>query len=258
MDYKNTPSFYNNEEYFNRYLGKTSYYLNLQSVVEKLIGLIKPRAVLELGSALGTTSIRMAEIYSKTVFKGADLRPDVVDLANKAAEGLDNVSFFSEDMCETVKNNLEEYDFIFMLYSFHHILDPIENKITFLKSCYSNMKTGSYLSIMETFLPESAKQMKDDTAIISLWEQRSLEGYASTYWAALQELSENGLEFAKRVATTSKTEEFEAGEHVNKREDEYLVKFSWLEEIAKEVGFDVIISEPVNCIEEKAILLRKN
>ena len=51
MDYDNTPSFYNNSEYFERYLGRTSYYLGLQKAVDKIIAAVGPEKVLELGTA---------------------------------------------------------------------------------------------------------------------------------------------------------------------------------------------------------------
>ena len=119
------------------------------------------------------------------------------------------------------------------------------------------MKPGAFLFIVETFLPEEAESYEQDEAILKLWKQRSLEGYASTYWEALQEISPDGLDYAKLVASTSQKEEYDAGCHVFRREDEYLIKFSWLEKTARDCGFEVVLAEPVNCIEEKAILLRK-
>lgn len=256
-NYENTPSFYNNEEYFNKYLGQTSYYTKLQDVVDKIITLTRPDRVLELGSALGTTSIKLAEKYPDISFVGTDIRLDIVDLALKSTSNQTNISFFAEDMCDTVKSRLDEYDLIFLLYSFHHILDPLDKKVEFLLNCFNNMKSGSYLLILETFLLEDIGNLEREQSILDLWRLRSEEGYASTYWNALQELTEEGLEFAGRVAKTSRDEEYEAGKLVHERKDEYLVKFSWLKSIAKEMGFEIVIAEPVNALYEKAILLRK-
>ena len=36
MDYQDTPSFYNNQEFFSQYLGCTSYYIGLKNVVKKI------------------------------------------------------------------------------------------------------------------------------------------------------------------------------------------------------------------------------
>ena len=256
-NYKDTPSFYNNEEYFNKYLGQTSYYLGLQNIVDKTVALTKASRVLELGAALGTTTIRLGMKYPQVSFVGTDIREDVIKTANENAKEYTNITFFAQDMCEQVKEDLSEYDLIFQLYAFHHILDPLEKKTEFLNDCYRNMKKGAYLLIAETFLPETVENLKDDDVILDLWKQRSMEGYASTYWAALQELTDEGITFAQKVAQTSKEEEFEAGKHVYDRDDEYLVKFSWLKEEAVKSGFEIVIAEPVNALEENVILLRK-
>lgn len=256
VDYQNTPSFYNNEDFFNQYLGCTSYYTGLQNVVKKIIKITNSKKVLELGSALGTTTLAMAKEYSNISFTGSDIRKDVVAKANEDAKKYDNVSFIQVDMCEYVTaSTLSEYDLVFLLYSFHHILDPLDNKVEFLKNCYSNMKLGSYLLITETFLPEDIETIKESVGIEQLFEQRAIEGYASTFWATLNSMDE--FEIAKKVANVSFNEELEAGRLVNKRNEEYLVKFSWLVETAKACGFNVVIAEPVNSIMEKALLLQK-
>ena len=256
-DYQYTPSFYNNEEFFSKYLGNTSYYLGLQKIVEKIISLTNPKRVLELGSALGTTSIMLAGKNPTIIFEGSDIREDVVKLANEASVSCSNVSFFTSDMCEIAKGALEKYDLIFLLYSFHHITDPLEQKIEFLRDCYRNMREGGFLLILETFLPEEIDTLEKEQAILDLWRQRAVEGYASSYWAALNDLTPDGIAFAKKVAEISCQEEREAGNLVYSRDEEYLVKFSWLKEQAELCGFRPIIAEPLNCIEEKVILLRK-
>lgn len=259
MNYIDTPSFYTDKEYFNKYLGCTSYYIGLQHIVSKLISLINPKNVLELGCALGTTSIKLAEQYKNIEFEGSDIRADIVEQANSLALNIENLKFTCEDMCNAVKNkNISQYDLIFLLYSFHHIVDPVGNKIVFLKNCYNNMKSGSYLLIAETFLPEETHGLSNDNSIRKLFEQRAEEGYASTYWNALNSLSSEGIKLAESIANISKSEETEAGKHVFNREDEYLIKFSWLKEVAEQCGFKVVIAENVNCILEKVMLLQKD
>lgn len=256
MDYQNTPSFYNNEDFFKQYLGCTSYYTGLQNVVKKIIKITKAKKVLELGSALGTTTLAMAKEYPNVVFYGSDIRGDVVTQANEEAKKYNNVAFMQADMCEHVTlPTLSEFDLVFLLYSFHHILDPLDNKTEFMKNCYANMKPGSYLLITETFLPEDAENIKESDRIKQLFQQRAVEGYASTFWTALNSIDE--FEIAKRVANVSYNEELEAGHLVNERNEEYLVKFSWLVKVAKSCGFKVVIAEPVNSIMEKALLLQK-
>lgn len=256
MDYQNTPSFYNNADFFYQYLGQTSYYVGLQHVVKKIIGITHPCKVLEFGSALGTTTMEMAKKYPEISFVGSDIRDDIVEQAREAASDYPNVQFVRSDMCEHVKmSTLAEFDLIFLLYSFHHILDPLSKKLDFLKDCYANMKTGSYLLIAETFLPEECEGLTDSKQIPTLFQQRAAEGYASTFWAALNSLDE--IQLAQKVANVSLHEELEAGRLVEERNEEYLVKFSWLVEAAAACGFRVIIAEPVNSIMEKALLLQK-
>lgn len=257
MDFLRTPSFYNNEEYFNKYLGKTSYYLSLQNVVNKIITLTNPQVVLEMGAALGTTTCLMAQKHPNTIFFGTDIREEIISQATSLSETQKNVTFFTADMCEQANSDLCSYDLIYMLYSFHHIVDPLENKLLFLKNCYRNMKTGSYLLIVETFLPDGIPTLKEHISIKELFKLRSEEGYASTYWAALKSLSTTDLNFAQEVANFSKSEESIAGENVYNRVDEYLVDFPWLIEAAKDCGFKIVIAEPVNALMEKAILLRR-
>lgn len=256
-EYDNTPSFYKEEEFFENYLGRTSYYLGLQRVLKKIIMLTEPRQVLELGSALGTTTISLANEFPKINFTGIDLRESVVQQANSKVKELQNVNFKCGDMTEVAKENLDEYDLIFMLYSFHHILDPLENKMKFLENCYSNMRKGARLLIEETFLPDGVSAIKRDEMILQLWKQRGLEGYASTFWAALDSLTQEGLEETHRIAKVSQTEEIKAGDLVYVRDGEYLIESKWLVDAAKKAGFKVLLAEPVNCVEENAILLER-
>lgn len=258
MDYQDTPSFYNNQEFFNQYLGNTSYYIGLKNVVKKITDLISPKKVLEFGSALGTTSISLASQYPDIDFEGSDIRENVVEQANNMAKSISNVRFFVSDMCKQVKcKDISKYDLIFLLYSFHHITDPLERKVSFLQDCYANMKDGGYLLIAETFLPEETVGLKTDKSITDLFKLRAAEGYASTYWNALNSLSNESLDRTKAIALKSMKEESNAGALVNKRQDEYLVKFSWLIEAAKSCGFSIVLAEPVNALMEKALLLRK-
>lgn len=257
MDFLKTPSFYNNEEYFNKYLGKTSYYTSLQNIVEKIISLAKPNTVLEMGAALGSTTLLMASRFPNTKFIGTDIREDIVSKALDLSKDVSNVSFFVADMCELAQQDLSSYDLIYLLYSFHHISDPICNKTAFLQNCYLNMKKGSFLLITETFLPDGIPQLEKHASIRELFKLRAEEGYASTFWAVLENLNSQNIALAQQIANFSKSEESLAGENVYNRIDEYLVDFSWLIETAQKCGFDVVISEPVNTLMEKVILLRR-
>lgn len=252
MKYDYTPSFYSDEEFFNEYLGRTSYYLKLQNITQKLISFCKPNNVLEFGSALGTTISILAKKFPKIRFTGVDIRENVIGESKSKFKEINNLHFECNDMCDFLNQNQNDYDFVFLLYSFHHILDPISNKELFLRKLYSNLSAGSHVLITETFLPEDTDPWMD---IETLFQVRALEGYASTYWESLRSLSPIDIDLAKKIAETSSKEESIAGKLVKSRDSEYLIKFEWLVDFCEKIGFQVIISEPVNCINEKAILL---
>lgn len=257
-DFTKTPSYFNNKETFEKYLGQTSYYLALQDAVEKIIGIVKPSKVLEFGSATGATTIKMATIFKNIRFVGMDMRSDVTDIAAKEARDkkISNVDFATADMCEAVKNKLDD-DLIYLLYSYHHILDPIEKKITFLKDIYKNMKKKSYLCIAETFIPETAADLNDSEEILDLWRVRKEEGAASTFWKALTSFEEAELDLTHQIAAYSRENEYFAGELVAKRQDEYLVKRSWLADMGAEIGFKIVLNEPVNALGDGVVLFVK-
>lgn len=253
-NYEITPSFYIDEEYFKKYLGQTSYYLKLQDITEKIIRLTNAKKILELGSALGTTIGKFASEFETSHFTGVDIREDVVEQAKDKFSYLNNLDFIAADMCDYVTKFIYDVDLIYLLYSFHHIEDPLERKVEFLKTCYKNMHSGAYLFIIESFLPRADPDVED---IERLFEKRALEGYASTYWNSLETLDDRGLALSKEVASVSYSEESKAGEMVKKRDTEYLVDFEWLVHTCESVGFEIVIAEPVNCICENAILLRR-
>lgn len=255
-DFDKTPSFYNNEEVFEKYLGMTSYYLGLQTCVEKLIALIAPQRVVELGSATGATSIRFAKRFKNIEFTGIDMREDVVAIANSLKENLKNLAFVVDDMTQFVKNEID-VDFILMLYSYHHILDPLENKITFLNDTYKHMKNGAYLCIAETFIPDSADGIEDKKEIMNLWATRKNEGYASTFWNALDGIDKKAIFEATSIADYCGNNEFIAGTLVANRSEEFLIQPSWLVREGTAAGFEVVINQPINVLEDRIILFKK-
>lgn len=255
-DFDKTPSYFNNEEVFEKYLGMTSYYLTLQACVEKLIGIIKPENVVELGSATGATSIRLAQKFKDTHFVGIDMREDVVNIAKDLGCGIDNLEFITGDMKAYAKQYVDN-DFVLMLYSFHHIVDPIENKINFLNNIYNNMKEGAYLCIAETFIPDSADGVGDRNSILNLWGTRKQEGFASTFWNALESVDEEGINEAIKIGEYCGENEYLAGTLVADRNDEYLVQPSFLIDMGKKAGFNVVLNQPINTLEDRIILFKK-
>ncbi|HKL93695.1 MAG TPA: class I SAM-dependent methyltransferase [Clostridia bacterium] len=258
-DYKDTPSFFNSEEVLKKYLGNTSYYTALRNAVTKLVKLIKPEKVVELGAATGATTIMLAKKFKSIDFFGSDIRPDVVEIAKHAADkqGVANAAFGTVDMCRFAERPADT-DFVFLLYSFHHIVDPLGLKEKFFADMFRNMKKGAYLCIAESFIPEDAKDNTDAEKILELWNARSVEGGASTYWNSLSGLSKSKLRLAKETAEYCGKNELVAGGLVAKRQDEYLVKRSWVVEQGGKAGFVVVINEPVNAHGDGVILLRKS
>ena len=254
-DFEVTPSFFNNEETFEKYLGNTSYYLGLQNNVLKIIKLAKSKKVLEFGSATGSTSILIAEKFSDVAVVGVDMREDVVQIAKDLAQkkGVDNVEFKVGDMLTCAKEKIDA-DFVLMLYSFHHIVDPLDNKIDFLKNLYNSIQKGTYVCIAETFIPDG---VKDRDSIINVWSIRKDEGFASTFWSSLDSLSQGSIERAISIGEYCAKNEYLAGELVADRNEEYLIEPTWLIEQATNAGFKVIINQPINIIEDRIILLQK-
>lgn len=256
-EYAHTPSFYNNEDTFKKYLGQTSYYQKLQNSVVDIVSHIDPDRITELGSGTGETTIRLAHEFPSAEILGIDNRESVTEISRENLEDLDlsNLTFATADMREYVQCSLPEM--VVMLYSFHHIPDPLEQKVDFLEDCYETLPDGGYICIAETFLTTDSRSELADREIRSTWADRGLEGYASTFWAALDGLSQSDIENAQDVGEFSRQHEREAGENVRMRDEEYLITMDWVVEHAQRVGFEVVLSEPVNSLGDGIVLLQK-
>lgn len=256
-DYDSTPSYYANQETFDKYLGQTSYYLALQSAVTKIAALCKPGSIAELGSGTGATAIALSEASPGSDVLGVDNRASMVEASRNyaAARGASGVRFELSDLISFV-DDYPAYDMIVMLYSFHHIPDPLDDKIDFLKRCYKQLPKGSWVCIAETFLQESPDKATSRSVTDALWSVRPLEGYASTFWSALQGVTATEVEQAQEVGWFSYDHEAMAGRLVNDREGEYLVSRDWVVNTAEKVGFSVVLNEPVNAVGDGVILLK--
>lgn len=258
-DYQKTPSFYNSDEVFKKYLGQTSYYSALQNAVCKVVKMSSPKEISELGSGTGSTAIRLAKENPNVKVFAVDMREDMVNLGKVSVtqRSMQNVEFIKADMVDYVENLEKISDMIVMLYAFHHILDPLDKKIKFLELCKDKLPQNGLICIGETFLPEAHGLYKEQSLTRELWAKRSMEGYASTFWASLENLSRDSINKSKEIGSFSFENEWKAGEWVAKRDNEYLISVTWLENIAKEIGFEVVLAEPVNSIGESVVLLRK-
>jgi len=253
-----TPSFYRDESTFIKYLGQTSYYQALQQAALKVVSLSQPRKVLELGIGTGATAMEIARLNSDLRLLGVDNRQSMVTMAaNKAKkEGLNNAFFEVGDMHDYGQKS-EDFDLIVMLYSFHHLLDPLSHKVSFLQDCFNHMRQGNRICVAEAFLPEASSDVEQLSKIYELWSRRVHEGYASTFWASLSGLSDDAIEQSRRIGKFSFEYEKKAGDLVAIRDSEYLVSMSWLVDMVKSIGFKVLIAEPVNAMGDGLVLLEK-
>jgi SAM-dependent methyltransferase len=258
VGYEQTPSFYTDQETFHKYLGQTSYYRALQAAVLQIAGHLRPTSIAELGSGTGATALALAEAHPAADVVSIDFRDDMVDICRTEAgkRGITNAAFHTRDLV----NFFDEFpspDLIVMLYSFHHIPDPLERKVQFLRQAHQTMKPGQYLCIGETFLPEHHGTTGELAAADALWSVRPLEGYATTFWAALDGLSPDAVNHAAEIGRFSFEHEHTAGGLVRHRDGEYLITRSWLSTHAADAGLQVVIDEPVNAVGDGIVLLHK-
>ena len=257
-DYDSTPSFYNNDDTFEKYLGQTSYYLGLQEAVKKLIGEADPDGVIEMGSGTGETAFELSKTFPELDLIGIDNRKQVIQVSRDRLENIDapNLRFEVGDFRDYV-TEAELPDMLVFLYSFHHIPDPLDRKEEFLEDCFTNLGAGGYVCIAETFLTSEGRGERANREVRTTWANRGLEGYASTFWSALDGLDSESIQRAQEIGEFSRDHELEAGENVLYRDDEYLVTMDWLTNTAREVGFDVVLAEPRNALGEGVVLVQK-
>lgn len=258
-DFSKTPSFYNSQEVFKKYLGQTSYYLGLQEKLLKIIKRLKPRVALELGFGTGQTAVKVGKQNPGAEIVAVDMRKEMAEVAKSLAREnkVTNVTFITEDMNEFAAKSLNKFDIIYFLYSFHHIEDPLERKITFLENCYKSMKRGAYICIAETFIPEAYSMEEIDPAIEKLFETRGDEGYASTFWRSLKSVKAEDILYAEKTASYCRQMEIDAGKLVACRNNEYLVKRSWLKAQAEKAGFITVLDKEINNIGDAIMLFQK-
>ena len=238
----------------------------MQNNLCKIVGFIKPTNILEFGFGTGHTAVRIAHENPVSEVTAIDERENMVavgkDLAIKRK--VNNVVFLGAEMVEYVSastTDLSDYDFIYLLYNFHHIKDApnaVDDKkkhypkFDFLRKCYDSMSEDSFICIADLFLPSN-----DDDEIAALFTNRVAEGDASTFWSSLSSVEEQAISDARRVAEFCRRNEHEVGIKVRKREYEYPVTREWLKKAATKIGFRVFFDESVNSVGDAIVLLKK-
>jgi len=182
-EYDNTPSFYNTDEVFKKYLGQTSYYLKLQDNVVDLVSHTNPDQIMEMGSGRGQTAVRLAKELSAAEVLGIDNRETVIEVSRNNAEelGVSNLTFETRDMVEYVKTATPLPEMMVFLYSFHHVPDPLQQKVEFLEDCYAGLPGGGHICIAETFLKNDARGEAATRETRTRWADRGVEAFASTF-----------------------------------------------------------------------------
>lgn len=259
FDYQGTPSYYNSRQVFERFLAKTAYYKALQDAVSRIAGVLQPQEMLELGSGTGATACRLAAEHPGSRIHGIDARENMVEAGRGLAKDrkLNNLTFSCADLLEYVTEHQNLPEWVYMLYVFHHIPDPVQKKINFLKTCHDAMLPGSYLCIADVFIPELPNAVQQRSELSRIWSARSMEAYTGVFWHALQGLTPEAVAKASEAGRYSMQKEQEAGELVMARDQEYMISTSWLVRQAARNGFEVIINEPVNTVADSVVLLRK-
>lgn len=252
-EYDRTPSFYKTEEMFMKFLGQSSYYVALQNAVSKIVRLCRPETLVEMGAGTGATANRLARENPGCRVTGVDMRDEMIRLAREAAP--ENATYVKEDMLDYVKNRAQLPDMTIFLYSFHHIADPAEKKRDFLVTCRARLPSRGRICVADIFLPESFGDIEQEALTRNRWSLRQLEGYSSTFWAALQGLGKSEIEESKDIGAFCAENELKAGTLIMKRDNEYPVSMAWLVKTAEETGFSVDIAEPCNCIGDGIVLL---
>jgi SAM-dependent methyltransferase len=253
VDYDKTPSFYKTEEAFMKFLGQSSYYSALQNAVSKIVRLATPKTLVEFGAGTGATANRLAYENPECQVTGIDIREAMVDLARLTAP--QNARFLKRDMVKYISEQERLPELILFLYAFHHIRDPLKTKRDLLRACKEKLPANGRICIADIFLPESFASVELDSLTKNRWSYRLLEGYSSTFWAALDGLAKQEVGRARDVGNFCAENEYKAGNLIMKRKNEYPVSMGWLIETAQEIGFSVDIAEPCNCIGDGVVLL---
>ena len=252
------PTFYTSATTFEKYLGRTSYYRQLQDAVVMLAAEIGPESIADLGIATGETARRLAAELPNTPVTAVESRDSLLEAAHENTADVSTVSVHSASQTEYVTETDPLPELVVSLYSFRFIPDPLQQKIDVLDATARALPEGGYLCIADRFLDQMQRSDEADTRLRQRQRRRGTEAYASTFWATLGGIEEADIERAQTVGEFSKQHEAEIGDAMRDREGQYPVSRDWLTYQARDtVGFEVVLSEPVTALGDGAVLLRK-
>lgn len=112
-----------------------------------LLQTIQPKAILEVGTAIGFSALLMAENVPTASITTIDRNPEMIELAKKNFEKYDSrhqISLLEGDAADILSTLNQEFDFVF--------LDSAKSKyIVFLPEIIRNLKVGGIIIIDDVF-----------------------------------------------------------------------------------------------------------
>ncbi len=264
-----TPSFYSSEHEWAEFLALAPNYCLLQAGLLKALP-AGAKNVLDLGSATGDTAFKIAGALKKAKILATDSRSEVLAAAKTIAlrKNAGNVSFQALDFeragefLQAKKRKGIEFDVVTMLYSFHHLQDPLQNKKKFAKALFQNLPKGARVIIADVCVREKFGSKNYAESARAQWLERWNYVFKGVYAALLARLRSSGIKeidakvLAHKAAQKAADLEAEAGKLVEERRHEYPVTKEELLKIFEGAGFKVKLKQ-VNEFGEVVMLADK-